>query len=247
MRVSSLTRLLALTALVALAAEAPASAAILISDFSGGVVAVNHPNPANGGTNASAPTYYDITSDAFATPSAGTLNGSAALKIVDGGFTNGVYALYSAVVPATGVYTVSADIDITEDAAQLNSIRAYQIGVIVNGVHRGVNPSDLAPASGPGSAVGSFAGLTNGNDNGLPTQNVVTSQFSANANDSLIIAFSTDVTSGNFDLNSASWGAGAFVLVDNIMLNAIPEPSTASLALAMVAGLASLRGVRRRG
>lgn len=243
MRVFSLPRLIAVAAITC-AAVATASAATIIDDFSGGVVAVNHPHPDNGGANAPAPTYHDITSDAFATPSAGTLNGSPALRIVDGGFTNGVYALYQGVVPAAGVYTVSADVDITEDAAQLNSIRAFQIGVIVNGVHRGANPSDLAPATGPGTAVGDFVGLTSGDDNGLPTQNVVTSQFTANAGDSLVIAFSTDVTSGNFDLNSATWGGGAFVLVDNLMLNAVPEPASGLLAL--LSGLGALGFVRRR-
>jgi len=202
--------------------RAPAGAAIIVSDFSGGVTAVNHPHPDNGGTNASAPTYYDISENAFATPSAGTLAGSPALKIDDGGFTNGVYSIYSGVVPATGLYTVSADMLVNDTAT--SQMTAYQMGVIVNGAHRGPNPSKIADAT----IVANYSGpLTSAVLDATTTETISTSSFLANAGDSLLISFSTDVTSG-YDSNAGAWN-GASVVVDNIMLNVVPEPSSLAL------------------
>ena len=209
---------------------APAHAAIIVSDFSGGVVAVNHPHPDNGGTNASAPTYHDISENAFATPSAGTLGGSAALKIDDGGFTNGVYSIYSAVVPATGLYTLSADMLVND--TETSQMTAYQMGVIVNGAHRGPNPSKIADAT----IVANYSGpLTSGALDATTTETVTTGSFSANAGDSLLIAFSTDVTSG-YDGNAGFWNS-ASVLVDNIMLNVVPEPSSLGLVVFGIAAV----------
>jgi hypothetical protein len=45
----------------------------------------------------------------------------------------------------------------------------------------------------------------------------------------LLIAFSTDLATGNFD-EFAGASDGAFMLVDNIMLNVVPEPATLTLA-----------------
>jgi hypothetical protein len=230
--------LLAIAALTAAATAGSASAALL-SDFSAPNVPtnVNHPNPANGGTNASAPVYHDISENAFATAAGGTLAGSDALAIGDGGFTNGVYAIYAGVVPATGLYTVSADMLVNDTAT--SQITAYQMGVIVNGVHRGVNPSKIANAS----IVGNYSQtLTSGSLDVTAIENVVTSVFSANAGDSLLIAFSTDVTSG-YDGAAGNWN-GASVLVDNLSLNVIPEPATLSLA---AMGLVGVLAARRRG
>jgi hypothetical protein len=222
--------------LAAVAATATTSQAAIIADFSGGVTAVNHPNPADGGTNALAPTYHDISQDAFATPSAGTLNGSPALAIADGGFTNGVYSIYSAVVPATGLYTVSADMLVNDTAT--SQMTLYQMGVIVNGAHRGANPSKIANAT----IFADYTGLTSGVLDATTTQNIVTQQFSANAGDSLLIAFSTDVTSG-YDSNAGNWNS-ASVLVDNISLNVVPEPASAAVLGLGAFGLAASR--RRR-
>jgi hypothetical protein len=230
------TSLGALAALLGLALwNAQTEAAIIVSDFSGGVVAVNHPHPDNSGTNASAPTYHDISENAFATPSAGTLSGSPALKIDDGGFTNGVYSIYSAVVPATGLYTLSADMLVNDTAT--SQMTAYQMGVIVNGSHRGLNPSKIADAT----IVANYAGpLTTDVLDATTTQTITTSQFTANAGDSLLIAFSTDA-SGGYDSNAGFWN-GASVVVDNIMLNPIPEPTSLFLASCALLGI----GIARR-
>ena len=223
MRVS----IVALAALLGLSLSMVAEAAVIVSDFSGGVAAVNHPNPADGGANAFS-VWYDITNDAFATPSASTLAGSPAMRIDDGGFTNGVYAIYQSVVPTTGLYTLSADILVNDTAT--SGMSKYQVGVIVNGVHRGPNPSDVATFSGPGTAVGNYTGLTSGALDATTIQTVTTGIFPAVAGDNLLIGFSTDLDTGDFDSNAGAWNA-AFVQVDNIMLNVIPEPTSLVLSV----------------
>jgi len=218
-----------------------ASAATIIDDFSGGVTAVSHPHPDDGGSNAFE-TWYDITDDSFASAAASTLDSSDAMTINDGGFTNGVYAIYESVVPATGLYNVSVDMLVNDPAT--SQLTAYQVGVIVNGVHRGPNPSDLATFSGAGTAVGNYSQtLTSESLDPTTKETVSTSTFSANAGDNLLIGFSTDLDTGDFDDNAGFW-RDAFVQVDNIMLNPIPEPSSAILLSLAGLGLATMR--RRR-
>ena len=220
-----------------LALSASMAHGVIIDTFDAVPPSVNHPEGAG-----VAGTYYDITSDAFASIAGGTLAGSPALRILDGGFTNGVYVIYSGVVPADGLYTLSLDMDIDE-AGGLNGVRAYQVGVVVNGAHRAANPSDL-PAidpNAPGQALANYPlTLTDGDDNANAIVTLTTGEFTASAGDSLLIAFSTDVTSGNYDLNSGTWGASA-VVVDNIALNVVPEPASLSLL-----GLGALAALRRR-
>jgi len=71
-----------------------------------------------------------------------------------------------------------------EEVGSATAISAYRIGVATGGaaVHRGVNPSSLAPLS----VQGSYPGLTTGNDSGLPVQRVTTGTFTANAGDNTI-------------------------------------------------------------
>ena len=214
----------------------------IIRDFNAGIgPAANHPYP-----TAEFNTWYDITSDAFATPSAGTLDGSPALRIDDGGFTNGVYTILQSVIPATGLYRLEAAMKVVEPDNVPNGIRAYQIGAVVNGTHRvdhPTNPDDIMTinAADPGSGIGNYVGLTTGNDSGLATQIVSTDTFFAVAGDHLLVAFSTDLDTGNFDDNSAGWGTApnvAHVLVDNLDLVFIPEPSTFVLAVLGLVGVA---------
>jgi hypothetical protein len=160
------------------------------------------------------------------------------MHIVDGGFTNGVYAIFQAVVPTTGIYTVSSDILVNDTAT--SDMTNYQVGVIVNGVHRGPNPSDVATFSGPGTAVGNYTGLTADVLDATTIQNVVTGQFNATAGDNLLIGFGTSLDVVNFDSNSGFWN-GATVDVDNVMLNLIPEPSTFVLVGLACVGLLTAR------
>jgi hypothetical protein len=225
MKISRFTRILAVAVAAFAVTNAPQASAALLSDFEGINVPsnVNHPNPANGGTNASAPIYHDVTDQAFATAAPSTLAGSPALRHGDGGFTNGIYAIYSGAVTATGLYTVSADMLVNDTAT--SDMTAYQIGVIVNGAHRGPNPSSIASAS----IFGSYSQtLTADVLDATAVETVTTSIFSANAGDSLLIVFSTDVTSG-YDGAAGFWN-GATVDIDNLTLNTIPEPATFALA-----------------
>ncbi len=202
-----------------------------IDDFSGGVVAVNHPE----GAGVSS-TWYDITNDAFGTPS----DGGGFLSVADGGFTNGVYAIYSGIVPAAGTYKVTADIAINSTAT--SGITLYQIGAVVNGVHRGLNPSDLAVLvdAAAGTGIGSLA-TTAGV--AVPSTLVETSTFTAGAGDNVLIALGTNLEGPDYDANSGFWNSST-ISVDNITLVEIPEP--ASLILVGLAGLAMVATTRFR-
>jgi len=195
-----------------------AVSAILVDDFSGGVTAVSHPEGA-GLFNV----WYDLTNDAFGSSAADTLSGSPAMVVNDSGFTNGVYAIYEAAIPSDGIYTVSVDMLVND--TETSDIANFQIGAVVNGVHRGLNPSDLAVVTGPGTGVGNYTGLTADVLDVTTIQTVTTTVFSASAGDNLLIAFGTSVDTPDFDTNAGFWN-GASVLVDNIMLNVVPEPSS---------------------
>ncbi|MHC4798790.1 MAG: hypothetical protein ACYTF1_19315, partial [Planctomycetota bacterium] len=76
----------------------------VIDDFSGGVTAVNHPEPGSYGI------WYDASNNTWGTPSAY----SGAMKIDDGGYTNGVYCIYQSAIPATGSYRVDVSMQVVE-------------------------------------------------------------------------------------------------------------------------------------
>ncbi|MEQ8819559.1 MAG: family 10 glycosylhydrolase [Sumerlaeia bacterium] len=191
------------------------SADVVLDDFGSGVTAANHPEGAG-----VAGVWYDASSSTFGTPSASTLDGSPAMRIDDGGFTNGVYAIYDGVVPADGEYQIEIAMDVNEPGSA-TGFSAYQIGIAVgaDAVHRGLNPSAVAPLA----LIGNYTGLTAGDDTANPTETVVTGTFAAQAGDSILIALGTDVQTGGWNANSSSW-AGNFVLVDNIVLKDVTPP-----------------------
>ncbi len=187
----------------------------MIDDFSGGLTVDNHPNPGVFGT------WYDIQGNTFGTPSLS----SGAMRVDDGGFANGVYAIYNAVVPSTNNFSLAADFVITEDAGSSDAIQQLELGCVVNGTHRAgaggsVGTDTLAAIT---TNVGSFTGLTAGDESGS-SQMVETPIFAATAGDDILVAVGTDVQTTTHDTGSVIWGANNFYTVDNIhlRLNGLP-------------------------
>ena len=186
-----------------------------LTNFASGVTEANHPEGA--GVYG---TWYDATADAFAAAASGTLESMPAMRITDGGFTNGIYAIFSAAVPATGSYRVEVRMHVVEDPANSNGTRAYQIGVATgaSAVHRPAGtPSTVAPLS----ISGNYAAMTTGDDTALGPITVTTSAFTATAGDDVLIGFGTDVTSGGWNVNAGTWGS-THVLVGDVMLVPVP-------------------------
>ncbi len=177
----------------------------VVVDFASGVPQANHPEAAG-----AQGVWYDAKHDTFGTPSPATLEGAPAMRIDDGGFANGVYAIFGGVVPADGRYQISVPVHVVETGGTgTHGIRAFQVGVATGAgaLHRGPNPSALQ-----GLAItASYAGLTPGDDTSAGPQVLVTTEFEARAGDDLLIAFGTDVQSGGWNLNSGTWGGHVLV------------------------------------
>ncbi len=185
-------------------------------------------------------TFGSVTSANF------TGTSSKALKYSDGGFTNGLYRKFEAVVPKSGTFRVKADVHVVETGSSgLNGPRAWQLGVTVNGNHRPANNpgcdcvgtnADLGSLLDAAAIVSSpsYQGLTSGDDTSKGPQTLVTPEFNANAGDSIVVSFSTAVTggigsSGRFRANSGTWGT-TYVLIDNLVL-VEPEPCEQTAAV----------------
>jgi uncharacterized lipoprotein YddW (UPF0748 family) len=138
------------------------------------------------------------------------------MRIDDGGFVNGVYAIYPAAVPADGRYTLAVTMHVVESSATTtDGIDTYQVGVAIgaSAAHRGPGTSAVAPLP----IHARYAGLTDADDSALPTQTLVTPEFDAVAGDDLLVGFGTDVTSGAWNAGSGFWNGG-YVLVGAIRL-----------------------------
>ncbi len=163
--------------------------------------------------------WVECVSTAYAEIRTGTLAGSSAMWIYDGGWGNGVYKIYEAVVPADGRYHLSCLRHIDEDPDQVNSIKQYQMGVIVNGpVDRCNAPARVVDLALPGNAVGWYQGLTSGNNTSLPVQTVRTGGFDAHAGDSLMIMFSTNLLT-KMIVNGVTYPYGTFNETDPLNYN----------------------------
>lgn len=209
-------RSLLILAALAVAPVLAGAQATLIDDFSGGVTQANEPNPGNFNT------WYDATDNTFGTPSLS----SGRMQVADGGFANGVYRIYSAVVPSTGSYTVSAIMSLTEDTVtpRTDGIRALQIGASVgaSAAHRASTAgADLLAGQ---ANFGTYGGTLNTSDNSANAPQYVESNlFAATAGDNLLIAFGTDVTSGAWTTNSGTWGSSVYFVDDiKLELNGLP-------------------------
>lgn len=156
--------------------------------------------------------WYDVCPLALPTVEQRELEGSPAMGITDGGWTNGVYAIFPNVFRGPGVYHVEVRMHVIE-LGVTDGIMAYQVGVAVPGAHRSPS-SNLAPCA----IVGNYQGLASGNDTAKGPQTVWTQEFEAQEGQDILIAFSTDVTTGQWNANSSSWGgwSGTYVLIDDI-------------------------------
>ncbi len=174
----------------------------VIDDFSTGVAhyaAYDPDNPALPKYR----TYYDVSPIAWAYAEARQFPGepgNTSLAISDGGWTNGVYAIYDEVFPANDVYYAKARMRIQESNDYRSGVLQYQLGVQPGGQHRGMG------ALQPCTIFGSMQGLTTNNDSALAAQWVSTSDFSASSGQDLLVALCTDVTSGGWNGRSTNWG-----------------------------------------
>ncbi len=172
-------------------------------------------NPAEGAcaTPADADTkWIEVRSDCYAEVRTEMLDGSVCMWNYDGGFRNGLYRRYKARIPAAGEYHMTVLMHITEDSAQLNSIRQYQMGVVAlnssaplprsQPCATGLNAVD---STQPNQAVGKYLGLTSANDSGLPTQKITTDVFTAGEGDDILVVFSTNVEARMQDPFSGAW------------------------------------------
>lgn len=197
----------------------------LIEDFEGTFTALDNPV-----APVRYSVWYDASNVAYSTASVVTYFGSKAMKIDDPGYTNGVYAIYQGVVPATGQYHLQVQMMVDERTAgaNLDFLKTLQVGVVVNGAHRDPNgkldPIVAASDNGVGSYPGPLTALQDGPPNETEFYVVLSSTFTAQAGDSLLIAFATDVNT--FNQNGAS--TGAYFVVDNIILKNGPKPASCS-------------------
>lgn len=191
----------------------------VIEDFEDGVVVLTPANPFPSGANR---TWYNVVDAGYGvtTAASGTVMGSKAMTITDNGYQNGVYAIYDQVIPASGTYhlQVSMLADETAAGASLAWMSTYQVGVVVNGQHR-IHPAALTGVTAETGAIGDYSPLTEGQDGvGIDgaMRLVYTVAFTANAGDSLLIVFSTNVANYN---SAGSSGTGLPAMwVDDITL-----------------------------
>ncbi|HOW18309.1 MAG TPA: hypothetical protein PLC79_04670, partial [Phycisphaerae bacterium] len=218
--------------------------ATILDDFNSGLSYQSDPGP---GPTYDDSKYYGTHQCTYGTVSSGTFTGtnSPCLKYTDSGYTNGFYRRFVNVVRKTGTYRVKADIHVKEDPANPNGVRAWQLGVRVNGTHRAANnpactcqgaDADNGALLDAAALFQNYATMTTGDDTGLGPRTITTSEFTANEGDSIVISFSTAVTggigsSGRWRANSATWGT-AQILIDNIAL-VEPEPCEATAAVSV--------------
>lgn len=197
---------------------AGAQTSVVLEDFTGAVVSKKQPT--GGGDFV---TWYDSLTKSTTDPAA-SLDPAAAMRVSVDDIVNGVYRIFRAPVPSSGQWHVNCKIRVVE-ASPFDVIKNYQIGVIVNGVHRGTGNTKLAPATIVASTPVNY--LTPADDTAKGVQNLRTPDFAAEPGDNILISFGTDVTSGNFNLNSGA-SANNYVIIDDIVLEAAGLPVSIS-------------------
>ena len=141
---------------------------------------------------------------------------SKVMDLIDGGWGNGVYAVYDQVIPENGkTWHLEADMLVDERSADTDLYRSFQMGVVVNGAHR--DPSGALPDIT--ATVGDYFGLTSVQDGvGIETavQTVYTNSFTANQGDNLLIALATSCKGYNVSKTASPASPG--MMIDNIRL-----------------------------
>lgn len=211
----------------------PTLGPVNLTDFASGVTSASG-LPDTGGRYG---TWYPVSSAAWSSAASSTLEGMPAMRIDDEGYTNGVYAIFDGVVPVTGNYRVEVRMHVIEHDNYINGIRAFQVGVATgeDAAHRPLQPREndeapfvYLPLDGL-MTRGDYVGLSpTENDTALGPITVTSATFAADAGDDILIAFSTDVASGGWNANSATWGDGngpnpdSHVLVGDVFLVPVP-------------------------
>lgn len=192
------------------------NAQTVLDDFA---TVTNTTNPPTG--SAVAGVWYDAAQNTFGTIATDASGGA---RITDGGFANGVYAEMDETIPADADYTVSLEIlQLFDDPANSNGIRDYQVGVILNGVHRDENPGNINTSNPTLTASGATNLVLDANDNSVGDGNSVvdtieTGVFSATTGDTIFIILANTASDITF---SGTWGS-SFIIVDNLTLNQVP-------------------------
>lgn len=156
------------------------------------------------------------------TPTVSTLLGSKAIRYEDNGWTNGMYAIYEQIIPATGTYHMQIDMLPDEvGKGDPDWLSQFQVGVIVNGQHRSPD-GQLAFITDP---KGAYPCLTAGIDGADATEAVLVylATFTANEGDDIVIVFSTDV--GSYSRSKTNTQAFCGMWIDNIRLISGAKPA----------------------
>lgn len=154
--------------------------------------------------------WYNVSSFTWSEVARQTWEGSPALKWTDPGWSNGIYTVFHNAFPATGLYRLQAKVHVVENS-QPGGLMAVQLGVLPGAAWPDPNVQWFC------SIHADYEGLTAGNDNAQGPQILQTAIFEGQAGQDLLVALSSDVTSGNWNGNSTTWG-DTYVLIDDIQL-----------------------------
>jgi len=177
-------------------------------------------------------TWYDVADNAYseALQREYPTGGSRWLCLADHGWTNGIYAVYDAIIPPDvtpgSQYHLTMDMILDERGAVDTDFWGYsgapfEIGVVVNGAHRPIGTllSAISPA-------GTYPGKMTPQQDGCdiePSVMAYSVTLTVNPGDSLLIAFASTCSTYTIS-KSASPASYPGMLIDNIKLNVGPKP-----------------------
>jgi hypothetical protein len=197
--------------------ESTPSAPVLVGAFGTLEDFSSYPNPLDDAAGCQPRTLHNVSPIAWSYVRPVTWDGSNAIETYDGGWTNGIYAMYPHGISATGTFHVEAKLHVHEGSGGYNTISRYQVGVRTG--------PDAACAGGAAlgacSIFGNYVGLTTDNNDALPPQIVGTQEFDGVEGEDILVAFSTDVQSGAWNGGSVTWSSppdNNSIFIDDIKL-----------------------------